>query len=219
MTAENQIHSGTLAPYPSDRELAHSHLAREMAAEGMVLLKNEGLLPFKEDIHIALLGAGAAKTVKGGIGSGDVNNRENITIYRGLKESGIFLTSEGWLLDYNQRYDAAREEWKKKILEDAKQVENPFDAYSANPFVLPEGRDIQPEDVKGAEAAVYVVSRISGEGKDRRRTEGDYYLSRKEQEDILYLNEKNIPIVLILNAGGPVELTDILQKAEYIKAI
>lgn len=219
MTAGNQTHSGTLIPYPSEREKAHSLLAREMAAEGMVLLKNEGLLPFKESIHLALLGAGAAKTVKGGIGSGDVNNRENISIYRGLKESGVFLTSEGWLLDYDQRYDVAREEWKKKILEDAKQVENPFDAYSANPFVLPEGRDIQPEDVKGAEAAVYVISRISGEGKDRRRIEGDYYLSRKEQEDILYLNEKNIPIVLILNAGGPVELTDILKKAEYIKAI
>lgn len=219
MVERNWIHSGTLEHQPSERELAHSRLAREMAAEGMVLLKNEGLLPLKVSAPIALLGCGAEKTVKGGIGSGDVNNRESISIYRGLKEAGVSITSEGWLLDYHRRYEAARNEWKAKILEDAKQVENPFDAYAANPFALPEGRMIMTEDIEGAEAAVYVISRISGEGKDRRKVEGDYYLSKREQEDILYLNEKNIPLVLILNAGGPVELTDILQKAGNIKAI
>ena len=53
--------------------------------------KNEALLPFKENEKIALLGAGAVKTVKGGIGSGDVNNRENISIYEGLKEAKVTL--------------------------------------------------------------------------------------------------------------------------------
>ena len=219
MTSSHLNHSGTLNSAPSERETRHSRLAREMAAEGMVLLKNEGLLPLDVSMPVALLGAGAGKTVKGGIGSGDVNNRENISIYRGLKEAGVFLTSEDWLSDYERRYDDARKGWKEKILEDAKKVENPFDAYAANHFALPEGRMIKLEDIKGAEAAIYVISRISGEGKDRRRAEGDYYLSRKEREDILYLNEKNIPLVLILNAGGPVELTEILEKAENIKAI
>lgn len=217
---ENKLkHSGTLIQEPSDRELSHSRLAREMATQGIVLLKNENLLPFKESTHIALLGAGAVKTVKGGIGSGDVNNRENISVYRGLKEAGVVLTSEDWLWDYCSRYDAAREIWKEKILEDAKYVENVFDAYAANPFALPEGRIVGSADIRGAEAAVYVISRISGEGKDRRRVKGDYYLSEKEQEDILYLNENEIPIVLIINAGGPVELTEILEKAENIKAV
>lgn len=79
---------------------------------------------------------------------------------------------------------------EEKILEDAKHVENPFDAYAANAFALPEGRPIMDEDVRGAEAAVYVISRISGEGRDRRRAEGDYYLSEREREDILYLSAK-----------------------------
>ncbi|MGN0466982.1 MAG: glycoside hydrolase family 3 protein [Lachnospiraceae bacterium] len=213
------VHSGTLQSQPSEREIAHSRLTRKMAAEGIVLLKNEGLLPFEVSTSIALLGCGAGKTVKGGIGSGDVNNRENISIHRGLKEAGVFITSEKWLSDYDKCYEAARNEWKAKILEDAKQVENPFDAYAANPFVLPYGRKIEDYDIEGAEVAVYVISRISGEGKDRRKIEGDYYLSKKEEADILYLNQKNLPIVLILNAGGPVELTDILEKAENIRAI
>ena len=66
--------------------------------------------------------------------------------------------------------------------------------------------------MKGASAAVYVISRIAGEGKDRRREEGDYYLSRKEQEDLCCLNESGVPIILLLNVGAPVELTDILKK-------
>ena len=98
-------------------------------------------------------------------------------------------------------------------------MENPFDAYALNPFSMPEGRSISEEDVKGALTALYVISRISGEGKDRSRTEGDYYLSRQEREDILFLNRQNMPIVLILNVGAPVELTDILQEAENIKGI
>lgn len=213
------IHSGNLQQEPSEREIRHRALAGKAAAEGIVLLKNDGILPLKLSDPIALFGSGADKTVKGGIGSGDVNNRENISIFRGIREAGGAVTSGDWLKDYDRRYDDAREKWKEKILEDALHVENPFDAYAANPFVLPEGRCITEEDLKGASAALYVISRISGEGKDRRLAEGDYYLSRREREDILYLDQQGIPLILILNAGGPVELTDILREADNIRAV
>lgn len=219
MVKKNSVHSGTLLRQPSGRELAHGRLAREAAAEGMVLLKNEGILPLKTSAPVALLGCGADKTVKGGTGSGDVNNRESISIYRGFQDAGISVTSKGWLADYKERYETARNLWKEKVLEDAKGTDNPFDAYAANPFSLPEGRKITEKDIKGALTAVYVISRISGEGKDRRLAEGDYYLSRKEQEDILYLDRKNIPIVLVLNTGAPIELAGIMEKAGNIKAI
>ena len=219
MESSNRIHSGTLHNEPSKRELANAAFARRAAAEGFVLLKNDGLLPLKESASVALFGNGAYNTVKGGIGSGDVNNRESISIYRGLKDAGVNVTSEDWLHDYEKRYDDARLIWKEKILEDAKRIDNLFDAYALNPFVMPEGCTVAEEDIRDASAAVYVISRIAGEGKDRRRAEGDYYLSQKEQEDILYLDRKNIPTVLILNAGAPVELTDILLQAKNIKAI
>ena len=62
-----------------------------------------------------------------------------------------------------------------------------------------------------------MISRISGEGKDRRKVKGDYYLSEREEEDLRYLAEMNKPVILILNAGGPVELTDILEQTDNIK--
>ena len=216
---KNWIHSGNLQQEPSEREIRHRALAGKAAAEGIVLLKNDGVLPLKLSDPIALFGSGADKTVKGGIGSGDVNNRENISIFRGVREAGAAVTSLEWLKDYDRRYDDAREKWKEKILEDAHHVDNPFDAYAANPFVLPEGRSITEKDLKGACAALYVISRISGEGKDRRLVEGDYYLSRREREDILYLDQQGLPLILILNAGGPVELTDILREADNIRAV
>ena len=216
---KKQIHSGSLKQELSEREKRHSALARRAAAEGIVLLKNEGMLPLKTSDPIALFGSGAGKTVKGGIGSGDVNNRNSISVYRGIKEAGAVVTNEDWIQDYDKRYKEAREEWKEKILEDVRHVQNPFDAYAANPFSLPDGRRIQETDLKGAAAAVYVISRISGEGKDRRIEKGDYYLSSREREDILYLDRFHIPLILILNSGGLVELTDILQETENIRAV
>ena len=215
----NHNHSGTMKTKRSKRELQHAGLARRAAAEGMVLLKNDSLLPLELPMSIALFGGGAVRTVKGGIGSGDVNNRESISIYRGLKTAGAVITSEEWLADYENRYEAARTGWKEKVLEAARHVENPFDAYSANPFSMPEGRKIMPEDLENASAAAYVISRIAGEGKDRRKIEGDYYFSKKEWEDILYLDQADIPIVLLLNVGAPIELTDVLQRAGNIKAV
>ncbi len=219
MAELKQAHSGTLKECPSERELLHGRLARELAAEGMTLLKNDGVLPLSASAPIALFGSGAAKTVKGGTGSGDVNNRDNVSVYQGFKEAGVSIVNEGWLSDYEECYQRARNDWKERVLEDAKKTENPFDAYASNPFSLPEGRRIAEDDVRGASVALYVLSRISGEGKDRQKAEGDYYLSGREREDILFLNRQNIPIVLILNTGAPVELTDILEDAENIKGI
>lgn len=216
---EKQIHSGSLKREPSEREKKHSALARKAATEGIVLLKNDGLLPLKLTDPLALFGSGAEKTVKGGIGSGDVNNRDSISVYRGIKEAGAVITNEEWIRNYDERWKEAREKWKEKILEDVCHEQNPFDAYSKNPFVFPDGRRIQETDLKGAAAAVYVISRISGEGKDRRLEEGDYYLSSREREDILFLDRFHIPLILILNSGGPIEITDILQDTDNIRAI
>ena len=52
-------------------EERNRNLAKKIASEGIVLLKNEGVLPLKNK-KVALYGNGARMTIKGGTGSGDV---------------------------------------------------------------------------------------------------------------------------------------------------
>ena len=81
-------YSGTIEERTSIREQVHDVLARKVAEEAMVLLKNESLLPLPLDVPMALFGSGAKKTVKGGIGSGDVNNRKDNFCLSGTAGSG-----------------------------------------------------------------------------------------------------------------------------------
>ena len=85
--------SGTKNPSVSEREIRNRAVARRAAAEGIVLMKNDGVLPLKKGSKIALFGSGAGQTIKGGTGSGDVNEREVVSIYQGLLNAGIEITS------------------------------------------------------------------------------------------------------------------------------
>jgi len=67
-------HSRSKTAGLSAREREHQCLARKVVVEGIVLLKNEAVLPLNISDPVAIFGNGAEKTVKGGIGSGDVNN-------------------------------------------------------------------------------------------------------------------------------------------------
>ena len=77
----------------SAREAAVRETARKAAAEGMVLLENNGILPLAENAKVALYGPGARYTVKGGTGSGDVNSRNTITVEQGLKNAGFRIVN------------------------------------------------------------------------------------------------------------------------------
>ena len=213
-------YSGVASDAVTEREKQGRALARRAAAEGMVLLKNENLLPLPAKAKLALFGSGARHTVKGGTGSGDVNERESVNIEDGLKNFGFSIVSADWLDDYDRRYTAARETWRDLILgngsEEAKQKF--FESYSTHPFHMPDGKPASEEDLLDADTAVYVISRIAGEGADRKLTGGDYYLTEREISDLRFLNEHGIATVLLVNAGGPVELTEAAALAN-IKAI
>ena len=92
---------GSVSGEVTPRETAHRQLAREAAAEGFVLLKNENqILPLAKGIKLGLYGAGAVMTIKGGTGSGDVNERDCVNISQGLENAGYELTSKAWLEAY-----------------------------------------------------------------------------------------------------------------------
>ena len=86
--------TGVPAAAPRAYEAPHAALARRAAAEGMVLLKNEDYtLPLARGSRVALFGAGATRTIKGGTGSGDVNERASVSIAQGLEDAGFAITT------------------------------------------------------------------------------------------------------------------------------
>ena len=80
-------------PAPNQRELDNLQIAYEAACESIVLLKNDGALPLQAK-KIALYGGGASMTIKGGTGSGEVNERHCVTILEGLEDRGFTVTTK-----------------------------------------------------------------------------------------------------------------------------
>ena len=75
---------------------AHAKIAREAAAEGMVLLKNENnTLPLKEKNTVAIFGKISYHLIEAGTGSGGVrSNKYAISVNEGLKEAGFSILPE-----------------------------------------------------------------------------------------------------------------------------
>ena len=108
-TLKERTFAGTTNPEIQPWETEHRKVARRAAAEGIVLLKNEEhVLPLKEGSAVALYGAGAGKTIKGGTGSGDVNSREVINIEQGLVDAGFTITTNAWLDAYAKMLKTAK---------------------------------------------------------------------------------------------------------------
>ena len=213
--------TGTTSEEISEREQRHRILAREAAEESIVLLKNDGVLPLPTGIPVALFGAGAGLTIKGGTGSGDVNVRHSVSIYDGFTLARVRVTSKDWIEDYEERYELARQAWKKQILDECGGSADGqlfFDTYTSHAFEMPEGRPIEDTYVQDAKTAVYVISRVAGEGSDRHLAKGDYYLTDHELEDLRVLATLVEKIIIVINAGAPIDLT-VLEAMPEVKAI
>ena len=200
---------GTLQSEPTQLELRNRTLARKAAAEGFVLLKNDGALPLTSK-KVALYGMGARKTVKGGLGSGSVEERCSVTIEEGLKNAGYEITTRRWLDDYDREYEQTYAAYHDLVEEKVAGLTNPMEIIPlAHRFVYryPSGRAITPQDVSESDAdtAIYVLMRQAGEGNDRKLEKGDYYITDIEKGNLLFLTENYRHVILIVNVGGLID--------------
>lgn len=215
--------SGTTDPKVQPWETEHRKVARRAAAEGIALLKNEdNLLPLKAGSNVALYGAGAGRTIKGGTGSGDVNERENVSVFQGIKNAGFQVTTEDWIASYDKIYENARQEWKRSILSktgEGADTMDFFSVYSTTPFKMPAGDQVQkPAEDADTETAIYVLSRIAGEGSDRTADKGDYYLNDDEYQILADICAYYKNVIVLINAGAQVDLS-FMDEFENIKAL
>lgn len=193
----------------NDYEIKHNEYLRTNGAECTVLLKKDGRFPLSEAGKIALYGNGARRTVKGGTGSGEVNSRFYVNIEDGLKNAGFEITTGDWLDDYDKIHAKAEKNFIKAVKKDAKKHKVPAIIYSMG-MIMPEPEYDLPMTASG-DTAIYVLARISGEGADRQNIKGDIMLTDTEIRDIKKLNEKFANFMLVINTGGVVDLTPVLD--------
>ena len=197
----------------SEREIRNCKLARRICSEGIVLLENNGVLPIKPG-KIALYGAGARHTVFGGTGSGENNPRYNVCVEEGLVKAGFTITTDGWLDEYDRIFDQEFASYQKFLTKGMRwlPIMERMDFSADNPFYLPSGNEYPSKS--DTDTAIYVLSRQSGEGADRKDIQGDYYITDEERTLMVTISNAYENTILVLNVGAVIDLS-FLDEIEF----
>lgn len=170
----------------------HAALARRAAAEGMVLLKNEGnLLPIPNGSPICVFGKAQIDYVSGGGGSGEVFAPYSVCLYDGLcqkeKDGKLKLFHE---LAGFYRTDVLRQYAAGAMRGETAEPELPGDLlFRARSF---------------SDFALIALCRYSEEGSDRvaKEYDGDYHLSKAEAVLVEKVCAAFPKVAIIINAGS-----------------
>ncbi len=171
----------------------HIQLSRQAAREGMVLLKNQGrALPLEKGAKLALFGKATMDYVKGGGGSGDVTVAYTRNLYEGLK------TKEPQVQILEPLADFYRENVS------AQYAQGVVPGFTREPKI-PE--ELLTQAKAWTDTAVISICRFSGEGWDRKGIpgDGDFYLTKEEQEMVETVTGNFDRVIVVLNVGGMVD--------------
>ena len=204
--------NGTLSDETNEEA---AEVAEEIMEDGIVLLKNESLLPLNETKKLNVFGWESINPAYGGAGSGGINDLYDIvSLNQGLENAGFSINQE--LVDFYNNYGA----------------DNPEMSIQKQSWTLPEPPvdTYSDELIKSAkeysDVAVVVLSRKAGEGHndipmDVRKAaydnnsdeyddfpEGEHYLQLSQTErdmvDMVCSNFDNV--IVVYNGANQFEL-------------
>ena len=204
--------NGTLSDETNEEA---AKVAEEIMEDGIVLLKNESLLPLNETKKLNIFGWESINPAYGGAGSGGINDLYDIvSLNQGLENAGFSINQE--LVDFYNNYGA----------------DNPEMSIQKQSWTLPEPPvdTYSDELIKSAkeysDVAVVVLSRKAGEGHndipmDVRKAaydnnsdeyddfpEGEHYLQLSQTErnmvDMVCSNFDNV--IVVYNGANQFEL-------------
>ncbi len=184
-------------------------LLRECAAEGSVLLKNNGVLPFDKNNNIAVFGRVQRDYFYVGNGSGgDVRTPYKISLIEGLKNSGLNINRE-----LSEKY--------KKWCETKRNIPDPgFWAHWPRCY---KEMPLSVSDVKKAketsDSALVVIGRSSGEDRENVLKKGSFYLTDEEKKLLNKVTSVFDKTVLVLNIGNIIDFEEIAAYGDKISAI
>lgn len=171
--------------------------ARQAAAEGIVLLKNDrDALPLRDGAQLAIFGRAQFHYYKSGTGSGgSVNTDYVIGIYDALEQSNRYTI--------NSTLRTAYEHW----LED-----HPFDAgqgWASEPWFqeeMPLSDQLVETCAKESDVALVIIGRTAGEDQDNRNAPGSFLLTDTER-DMLHRVCQHFPkTIVLLNTGNIIDM-------------
>lgn len=178
----------------------HTTLARSVAADGMVLLENNGALPLKEKQQVAMFGRAMIDYVRGGGGSGATNVDYTVNILQGMQNK----EKEGKVSLYKPLVDFYTEQVSKNG------IKNDADITVTDEMIA--------DAAAASDTAVVTIGRYSSEGSDRTATKGDYYLSDAETDLLQRVAAQFDNTVVILNVGAVLD-TSWIQEIDGISAV
>ena len=209
------------------------NVTREIAEEGMILLKNNGALPMNvaEGCKITVLGRNSVEPVYGGSGSAG-GGMPKVDVYNSLWKAGFTVNPvmEAFYRDAEKSSSARPATPAQGSMPSGYAVaETPMERYT----------DAEKQSCADyADAALVFISRIGGEGYDLpttsylvdeegnetvvpgRNDASEHYLEldQNEKDLIAFAKENFDKVVVVLNAGTPLELGSV-QADEGVDAI
>ena len=185
---------------------AHAAITRQSACEGIVLLKNNGTLPWKGGIKtVALFGENSYDFLSGGTGSGCVHPPYVVDMLQGLENAGI--KSSETLTDIYRKYIAyARvkfqaERHPAKWFQTEMMGQQKYPEIGISPIAI-------EKEVGTADAAIITIGRQAGEGIDRD-IDTEFNLIPEELSLIKDVcnafHQAGKPVIVIINSGSVIE--------------
>lgn len=174
-----------------------SALCRKIAADGTVLLKNDGVLPFGKDDIVSVFGRTAFNYIFSGTGSGGlVRTTHKTNIIDGFRKARRAKLNEALVSDYKK--------WLKQ---------NPFDkgnGWATEPWFqteyVPDEQAIE-KAASESSCALVVFGRLSGEDKDNKAEAGSYLLTDDENELLRRVTSKFDRVAVALNVGNIIDMS------------
>lgn len=172
-------------------------VAREAVAEGLVLVENNGVLPFSYGTEVSVFGRMQNNYYKSGTGSGGMVNVYHVTdIVEGLKESGV--------VSINEELHKVYLEWEKI---------NPIDrglGWGMEPWSqeeMPLTDELVDNAAHHSDAALVIIGRTAGEDKDSSATAGSFCLTDVEMDMLVKVRKHFKSMVVLLNVGGIIDMS------------
>ncbi|RCX18670.1 beta-glucosidase [Fontibacillus phaseoli] len=187
-----------------------AEFSRTVAAEGAVLLKNEGqVLPIRKSESVSIFGRTQVNYYRSGTGSGgSVHVSYTTNLLGGLRDKRNITV--------NEELAAVYEKWIEQ---------NPFDngggGWAAEPWHQKE-MPLTPELVQAARnkshKAIIVIGRTAGEDQDNADEPGSYQLTAEEKEMLKQVTAYFEQTVVVLNVSNIIDMSW-MNEAGYVHPI